>query len=205
MAERFTPFDPSAAAATERSHAARNRRRVLDAALCLFTERAPEHVTMEDVARRAGVGKGTVYRRFGDRAGLALAVLDAQTRGLQGAVLAGEPPLGPGAPARERLRAFLAALAAQTEAHLPLVLVAETATPGARYRSQVYATWRLHVAVLLRDLLPGHEPGLLPDALLAPLSADMYRHLREDRGMSAAAVAAALDDMALAVAGPGPT
>ena len=61
---------------------------------------------MEDVACKAGVGTGTLYRRFGDRAGLALALLDEQTREFQNELIAGPPPLGPGAPASERLRAF---------------------------------------------------------------------------------------------------
>ena len=61
---------------------------------------------MEDVARAACVGTGTLYRRFGDRAGLAFALLDEQTRDFQNALIAGPPPLGPGVPARERLQAF---------------------------------------------------------------------------------------------------
>ncbi len=61
---------------------------------------------MEDVARAACVGTGTLYRRFGDRAGLAIALLDEHTRDFQNALISGPPPLGPGVPARERLRAF---------------------------------------------------------------------------------------------------
>jgi AcrR family transcriptional regulator len=58
----------------ERADAARNRRLVLDAARRLF-EQNPGCVTMEAVAAEAGVGKGTVFRRFGDRASLARAVI----------------------------------------------------------------------------------------------------------------------------------
>jgi AcrR family transcriptional regulator len=53
---------------------------------------------MDAVAAEAGVGKGTLFRRFGDRAGLAVALLDERERDLQAAVLSGPPPLGPGAP-----------------------------------------------------------------------------------------------------------
>ena len=59
---------------------------------------------MEDVAKAACVGTGTLYRRFGDRAGLAFALLDEQTRDFQNALIRGAPPLGPGAPASERLQ-----------------------------------------------------------------------------------------------------
>lgn len=51
----------------ERADAARNRRRLLDAAQRLVAEQGADHVTMEAVAAAAEVGKGTVFRRFGDR------------------------------------------------------------------------------------------------------------------------------------------
>ena len=90
----------------ERADAARNRLRILEAAAGLVGERGIERVSMEDVARAACVGTGTLYRRFGDRAGLALALLDEHTRAFQDDLISGPPPLGPGAPAAERLRAF---------------------------------------------------------------------------------------------------
>jgi len=61
--------------AGERADAARNRARILVTAERLFSERAPECVSIDDVADAAGVGKGTVFRRFGSRAALVLAVL----------------------------------------------------------------------------------------------------------------------------------
>jgi AcrR family transcriptional regulator len=95
-----------AADTRERADAARNRRRILEAAAMLVGERGIEHVSMDDVARAASVGTGTLYRRFGDRAGLALALLDEHTREFQDSLIAGPPPLGPGACATERLHAF---------------------------------------------------------------------------------------------------
>src|SRR4051812_19406247 len=87
----------------ERADAARNRERILAAAGELVSECGIERVSMEAVARAACVGPGTLYRRFGDRAGLAFALLDQQTRDFQNALIAGPPPLGPGASPRERL------------------------------------------------------------------------------------------------------
>ncbi|MCU0306516.1 MAG: TetR/AcrR family transcriptional regulator [Thermoleophilia bacterium] len=203
MALRFTPTDPAATAVTERADAARNRRRVLEAAERLFAERCPTEVTLDEVARVAGVGKGTIYRRFGDRAGLALAVLDAREREIQEQVLRGPPPLGPGAPPDARLRAFLGALAGMVVANLRLMVVAENATAGARYRTQVYAGQRLHVAVLLREGL-GADPGLLPDLVLAPLAADLVGHLVEERGVRAEDLTGALDALVDRVLACGP-
>jgi AcrR family transcriptional regulator len=64
-------------AVTERADAARNRRAILRAALELYETAAdPAAVTMDDVAAAAGVGKGTLFRRFGDRTGLLRAVYE---------------------------------------------------------------------------------------------------------------------------------
>src|SRR5947208_14919369 len=90
----------------ERADAARNRLLILGAAHALVEERGAEHVSMEAIATAAGVGKGTLFRRFGDRVGLMHALLDERERELQEELIRGAPPLGPGAPAVERLVAF---------------------------------------------------------------------------------------------------
>ncbi|MDQ1022990.1 AcrR family transcriptional regulator [Streptomyces umbrinus] len=94
----------------ERADAARNRARLLEVAARLVAERGAEHVTMHEVAEAAGVGKGTLFRRFGDRDGLLLALLAEAEAEFQEAYTSGPPPLGPGAPARDRLEAFGCAL-----------------------------------------------------------------------------------------------
>jgi AcrR family transcriptional regulator len=58
-----------------RRDAERNRQRILLAAAEVFTERGFA-ATLDDVARQAGVGVGTVYRRFPDKAALAGALFD---------------------------------------------------------------------------------------------------------------------------------
>src|SRR5690606_22116689 len=101
----------------------------------LFAERGVGQVSMDDIAIAARVGKGTLYRRFGDKAGLGIAVLDGRERDLQTAILSGPPPLGPGAPPLARLEAFLDSYLEYLERNLDLVVMCETATPGARYRT----------------------------------------------------------------------
>lgn len=184
MSTNPPPLDPSVRRRPERAHAARNRRLVLAAARRLVDERGVDCVTMDEIAREAGVGKGTVYRRFGDRAGLAHALLDDRERELQDAILRGPPPLGPGASAKERLAAFLEALVDVVDPAIDLVAAAESGAPGGRYRTPAYAAHRLHAEVLLRDLCPESSPDFLADALLAPLGAGHYLHLRRGRGMS---------------------
>jgi AcrR family transcriptional regulator len=60
---------------------------------------------MEQVAAAAGVGKGTVFHRFGNRMGLMYALMVERAKALEQAVASGPPPLGPGAPDRDRLLA----------------------------------------------------------------------------------------------------
>ena len=60
----------------ERGDAARNRTLLIDAARRLIAERGADAVTTDDIAAAAGVGKGTLFRRFGSRAGLMIVLLD---------------------------------------------------------------------------------------------------------------------------------
>ena len=80
----------------ERADAARNREALLCAARRLVEEQGVAAVTMEAVAAAAGVGKGTVFRRFDSREGLMAAVLDFSETAWQASVISGPPPLGPG-------------------------------------------------------------------------------------------------------------
>src|SRR3954468_22503059 len=92
--------------APERSDAARNRVALLEAAERLVAAHGTDAVTMDNVAAEAGVGKGTVFRRFDSREGLMAALLNRSETEFQRLVIEGPPPLGPGASAIERLHAF---------------------------------------------------------------------------------------------------
>src|SRR3954463_11488925 len=108
-----------------RADAARNRDKVLVAAEKLFAERGADCVTMDAVAAAAGVGKGTLFRGFGDRAGLVLALLTEHERRLQEALIRGPAPLGPGAPPVARLIAFGQRLLEHMAQHGELIAAAE--------------------------------------------------------------------------------
>jgi AcrR family transcriptional regulator len=153
----------------ERVDAARNRAAVLQAAAGLFAEHGVAAVSMDQVAAAAGVGKGTIFRRFGDKAGLAVALLDTRERELQEAILHGPPPLGPGAGPAARLAAFASAYLDYLLEHLELVRMSETAAPGARYRIGAYRFWHRHVAILLNG---SPDPDYAAHAFLAALAAE---------------------------------
>jgi AcrR family transcriptional regulator len=178
----------------ERADAARNRRRILDAAERLFAERGPQNVSMDDIARAAGVGKGTLFRRFGDRASLARAVLSSHEAAFQEAIIRGAPPLGPGAPASARLVAFGRGMLGLVEAHRELLLAAETGAPCGRFKAGPYASYHFFVGSLLREAAPDLDADYTAHALLAMLGAEFVAHLRE-QGATLEQIAAGFEDL----------
>lgn len=162
---------------------------MLEAAERLFAERDPRTVTMADIARVAGVGRATLYRRYPDPGSVAVALLDEHERRLQEQLLGGPPPLGPGAPPAARLAAFYAAMVDLLDQHLHLVLGAETGR--SRLATGAYQFWRAHVHALVRQAGVG-DPDALADILLAPLAPEVYRHQRDDTGLSKSRIAESL-------------
>ncbi len=199
------PQVPGQAPTRERADARRNRERVLRAARDLLAT-DPVGTTMEDVARAAGVGKATLYRRFPDKAAIAAALLDEHERALQERLLHDPPPLGPGAPPAERLAAFYAAYVGFLEGAGALSRAIES-TAG-RLRTGAHEAWRLHVAGLVREAGLADDDDAartLAEQLLAPLAPDLYAVEREELGRTPEQIAGALAVLARALpADPGP-
>jgi len=178
------------ASPVERRDATRNRERVLGAARALFASKGVTCVTMEEIAREAGVGKGTLYRRYPHKGLLCQALLDEPTRGLQAEVLEAlrgeEDPL-------EGLRWFLGRLARFTEEHLDLLYGGQESLSGAErlaefgWPSRLWQLWT--VLGLLRAAQREGKLGVeadaeyLADALLAPLGVELYYHQRRVLGL----------------------
>ncbi|GAA2078321.1 TetR/AcrR family transcriptional regulator [Actinomadura alba] len=179
----------------ERADAAQNRRKILEAASRIVAARGVESLSMDEVAREAGVGVGTVYRRFGDRAGLLYALIDDREREFQETFLHGDPPLGPGAEPLRRIRAFIDALVDRTEAQSTLLVMAEMDSPDARFADGAYAVYHTHLATLISQARPGTDAHYLADALLAPLAANLFRYQRRARGMDVDRIKTGLDDL----------
>jgi AcrR family transcriptional regulator len=177
---------------SERSDAARNRAKVLAAAERLFAVRDLRRVTMDAIAREAGVGRATLYRRYPDPQSIAVALLDEHGRRLQEKIIYGAPPLGPGAPPHERLTAFYEAMIDLLDTHLHLALGAETGS--LRFRTGAYRFWRTHVRMLAATAeIPQSEA--MADVLLAPLAPEVYQHMRGE-GLSRRQIADAVGQLA---------
>src|SRR5271165_5891776 len=98
----------SQAGSPKRADARRNYDRLLAAAAAAFAEHGADDVSLEEIARRAGVGIGTLYRHFPARQALLEAVYREQVDGLDtlgGKLLASESP---GEALGEWMRAFAA-------------------------------------------------------------------------------------------------
>lgn len=183
-----------------RADAARNRARLLDAAARLVAEHGAANLTMEAVAAAASVGKGTVFRRFGDRTGLLTALLDHSARKLQADFLSGPPPLGPGAPPGERLRAFGPAVLRHMVEHLDLQLAAQP-EPARRYSHPALRALLTHVRMLLLQIVPDADCDLLALTLAGFLDAALVHHLTRECGMPVERLEAGWSDLVTRVVG----
>lgn len=160
----------------ERADAVRNRRRILATAERLFAAEGVDEVSVDRIASEAGVGKGTVFRRFGDRAALLLALLSEREAAFQDDCIRGPAPLGPSADPAERLLAYGPAFLELIESHIDILRAAETCGAGIRFGSRPYAFHRAHLVVLLGEAAPDVDPQWAADALLALTSADLVHH-----------------------------
>jgi AcrR family transcriptional regulator len=168
----------------ERADAVRNRRAILAATEKLLATHRARDISMEQVAAAAGVGKGTIFHRFGSRTGLMTALMYERAHALSEAMTDGPPPLGPGAPDRDRLFAFLDAVIEMIARNKSLLAeLAQTSAPGKgaaepvdlgpepepeRGESKpVYSFWHGHLSTLLGTLLAER-----PD-----VNADLTAHL----------------------------
>ncbi|MGW0804263.1 TetR/AcrR family transcriptional regulator [Nonomuraea sp. NPDC002799] len=182
----------------ERADAARNRQKIIEVAARMIAEHGADDLSLDEVARAAGVGVGTVYRRFGDRAGLIYALIDERERQFQAGFFGGPPPLGPGAPAADRITAFLYALVDRIVAQQGLFLLLEKGGKGDKYNGP-YKVHHIHLATLLAQACPRADAAYLADALLAPVNACLIAFQREQRGMTVDDIKSGLAHLAAGV------
>ena len=187
--------DQGAAQKPERRDAVANRLLIMETAEKLFAERGVQNVNMADIAQAAGVGKGTLYRRFANKGELCLALMDTQMSDFQNGILSRMQQLNAqGISKLEQLDQFLDALVYFTDTHAPLLCVAQSAgllQDVEERMIQLPHFWQymtvnglLKTAVSTQELPPNLDIEYLADALLAPLRADIFRYQREVRGFS---------------------
>ena len=189
----------------ERRDAAESRRRVLNAARGLFEERGVDAVSMHEIGRAAGVGQGTLYRRYEHKGALCSALLFESIERLSKRVRV-RVEKGDGAALIE-LGRLIDDLAAFNEENAPLLGAMRDAAGGERrmemYRNPFYGWLRATVTSLLRraldegDAAPHLDVEYAADFVLAPLNIDLYLFQRHELGMETAHITSVLRGLLL--------
>ncbi len=160
----------------ERADAARNRQAILAATAALLAEHGADALTMDRVAAAAGVGKGTIFHRFGNRAGLLHEMIAESTFALMYAVRSGPPPLGPGAPAGERLLAFFDAFVRMMTDNIEVTVAYLQGPPHPR-AAEIHEFWDAHITALLREARPDLDAEVVARLLLGALGGEQVPRL----------------------------
>ncbi|MEU9129345.1 helix-turn-helix domain-containing protein [Kitasatospora sp. NPDC048540] len=196
----------------ERADALRNREAVLAAADALFAaSSSPQAVSMDEIAAAAGVGKGTLFRRFGDRAGLIGAVITSRLEPLRRAVQdvqeqhAQEQDAAGTGPRQQVLDLLDAALSFKIE-NRNLMSAAEDAGLSSPYQAEHYGWWHGTLRAALERVPGVRNADFTAHALLAAVRADLVAHLIDDQKMTPADLRSSLAAHVENVLGrPGPT
>ncbi|MCB5167353.1 TetR/AcrR family transcriptional regulator [Streptomyces bambusae] len=182
----------------ERADAVRNREAVLAAADALFAaSSSPQNVSMDDIAAAAGVGKGTLFRRFGDRAGLIGAVIATRLEPIRNAVQEAQDA-AVSSPRQRVLDLLDASLRFKIE-NRNLMTAAEEAGLGSPYQAEHYGWWHGILRSALEQVPGVHTPEFTAHALLAAVRADLVAYLVDEQKMAPetlrTALAAHLDNV----------
>lgn len=180
--------DPQTPHRAERRDAAEHRRQIVECARALFQQRGVEAVSMHQIARAAGVGQGTLYRRYPDKGALCGDLLRERWHSFQTEI---EACVQDGAaPVLERLERTLAGAVNFIEENTPLLAAIHEAglANHSRERNNPIYSW-MH-ASFVRLLEEGMAAGELAvvdaaftaDSILATLEPDFYLFQRECRG-----------------------
>lgn len=185
----------------ERRDAAENRQRILEVARRLFAEQGVEAVSMHQIALAAGIGQGTLYRRYANKSELCLDLLREPYERF-GEAIATELSPASTASALERLECVLDKMVLFLEEQGTMGgLVAGTErregpcnepVPSRHHAFQTTPWYRwLHdlLAGLLTEAVERAELAALDipytaDAILAALHPAVYRFQRQERGFS---------------------
>lgn len=185
-------LQPKAQPILERADAAKNRQRILVAVRRLLDDKPFEDIKMQDVAKAAGVGQGTLYRRFANKSELSEALFAEDLDVFREHT---EQHLEDGAQdtsALERLEWLVAQKIRFIDAHLQLFLASHESVGSARFDcfKKDHHLWMVErVRALLSEAQGGGETDLCDvafatDALLAAFSPPLLAYQRQELGFS---------------------
>ncbi|MEV6171435.1 helix-turn-helix domain-containing protein [Streptomyces sp. NPDC051954] len=171
------PVLPLGMPRAERADAARNRLHLLASAREMLAEQGADKLTMDGLAERAGLGKGTVFRRFRTRAGIFQALLEDDEQVFQEQVMSGPPPLGPGAAPLDRLIAYGRARVHFLMEHREIARAALDGSQSVPAGAETPLS-RLHIRMLLEQIpLGAADLDVLAVQLTAALDGPLLLYL----------------------------
>lgn len=197
------PILPSAEK-SERKDAAENRQLILATASRLFAENGVENVCMSEIAKAAGVGKGTLYRRFCGKGELCLALLDTELQRFQNTVLRTfRQQTAEGLTGHQQLNWFIDHAVQFTDSHLSLMV--EISEAGSENTvqdvNQPHFWMEMTVQALLHHMKEQGEISAdldldyVTSALLSPLDARIMKAHRINRGFSTTQISHGLQSL----------
>jgi len=185
----------------ERKDAVANRQRILTAARQLFAEQGPEAVSMSDIVKAVGIGRGTLYRHFPDKGELCLGVMDEEIAAFQNEVLAQlRQKTAVSASTMDKLDAVLKQFVAFIETYAPLLREAQhqglhyfaSGKGVPHYWQQATVLGLLKTAVAHGEIPPDADIEYLSEAIVALLNAHLFHYQRTVRGYSPERISAGL-------------
>ncbi|WP_422773666.1 TetR/AcrR family transcriptional regulator [Plantactinospora sp. WMMC1484] len=132
----------------------------------------PAQVSADDIALAAGVGKGTLFRGFGSRSGLVLALFERRAEELLHATTAHDDTLAP----HERAVAILLLLI-EFKRDNRVVAAAVEASDGNPYHQTPYTKWHALLTDLITQARGPQSADFLAHTLLAAIRSDLIAHL----------------------------
>ena len=185
----------------ERRDAAEHRQRILEVARHLFAEHGVDAISMHQIAMTAGIGQGTLYRRYAHKGELCMDLLREHYERFVEEIASLLPPTAT-SPALERLESVLEKIVALLEEQGAMVgptagkdmrdgqcsesdisrHISFQRTPWYRWLHELFAG--LLTEAVERGELAFLDVPYTADAILAALHPAFYRFQRQERGFS---------------------
>jgi AcrR family transcriptional regulator len=196
------PTPECSRARRERCDAIENRRQILAAARSLFAGHGVDATSMQEIALRAGVGKGTLYRHFAHKGEVCNALLKDDIAAFQQQIAT--TLYGPAAPptALAKLERFLDQLLILVEGHVPLLAAVQEAAAGPRrddaFQNSFYCWLFAQIRAMLAAAVAGGETrdldlDVTADAILAALAPPLIGFQQQQRGFTRDRIAAGVN------------
>ncbi|WP_162462937.1 TetR/AcrR family transcriptional regulator [Paenibacillus psychroresistens] len=176
----------------ERKDSIEHRRIILQKAQLLFTEYGVDSVTMHQIAKSAGIGQGTLYRRYAHKGELCQDLMKESCDHLCDEILQ-YLDNNQQQPAKERLTTLLEIFLNFIESHSHWLVSIQAPTCEGRqtlmYQSPLYSFMHNTISQLFNEVEPKvngavADGAFRADTLIASINPELYLFMRHERGYS---------------------